>query len=340
MDNSPDQASNPAETLANVLDIISDGVWDWNVVTGHVSRNAGWYRMLEHDVNSLNKDVLTWENVIHPDDYPNVMSHFEDYVQGRMSEYKIQYRCIKADGSPLWIEDSGKIVERLEDGSPARMIGAHTNIHELKMTQEKLAQHSLLIAGKPDGLEQIIQLRTKELADLNEKLQEKVDEIEYIASRDALTGTYNRRMFEQLIDIEIKRAKRYSQPMSVILADIDLFKNINDQYGHSIGDKVLHSVANTLKSHIRDSDLLARWGGEEFAIILPNTHSDTALEMAERLRKYIAELRSYNDIQVTCSFGVTEFSSSDNGDSIFSRMDQALYQAKDSNRNNVKLMPS
>jgi diguanylate cyclase (GGDEF)-like protein/PAS domain S-box-containing protein len=334
------QVSNHAKTLENVLDIISDGVWDWNVVTGHVSRNSGWYRMLGHDEHSLNKDVLTWENVIHPDDYPNVMSHFEDYIQGRVSEYKIQYRCIKADGSPLWIEDSGRIVERLEDGSPARMIGAHTNIHELKMTQEKLAQHALLIPGKPDGLEQIIQLRTKELADLNEKLQEKVNEIEYIASRDALTGVYNRRMFEQLIDIEIKRAKRYSQPMSVILADIDLFKNINDQYGHSIGDIVLHNVANTLKTHIRDSDLLARWGGEEFAVILPNTNADTALEMAERLRKHIAELRSHNGIQVTCSFGVTEFNTQDNGDSIFSRMDQALYQAKDSNRNNVKLMPS
>jgi PAS domain-containing protein len=83
MKSSPEHVPNPAETLKNVLDIISDGVWDWNVVTGHVSRNAGWYRMLEHDVNSLNKDVLTWENVIHPDDYPHVMSHFEDYIQGR-----------------------------------------------------------------------------------------------------------------------------------------------------------------------------------------------------------------------------------------------------------------
>jgi diguanylate cyclase (GGDEF)-like protein/PAS domain S-box-containing protein len=335
MNSSPD----PSNTLEHVLDIISEGVWDWDVPSGHVSRSSGWYRMLGYDKDSLNKDVLTWENVIHPDDYPQVMAHFEEYVSGKIPHYCIQYRCIKADKSALWIEDSGKIVERLENGSPSRMIGAHTNIHEFKTAQEKLSQQAQLIVGDYANLEHIIQVRTHELAELNSKLEDKVEEVEYIASRDALTGVYNRRMFEQLIEIEIKRAKRYSQPMSVILADIDLFKNINDQHGHSTGDKVLYSVANTLLGHIRDSDLLARWGGEEFAIILPNTEADTALEMAERLRHSIAEMRSYNNIQVTCSFGVTEFSPDDNGDSIFSRMDQALYQAKDCNRNNVKLMP-
>ncbi len=328
------------ETLRHVLDIVADGVWNWDVLTGHVSRSAGWYRMLGYDVDSLNQDVLTWENVIHPDDYPNVMAHFEDYVKDRIPAYRIQYRCLKADGTYLWIEDSGKIVERLPDNSPARMIGAHTNIDELRTTQEKLAQQSQLIVGDYADLEHLIKVRTEELAELNETLQEKVLEVEQLASRDMLTGIYNRRMFEQLIDIEIKRAKRYSQPMSVILADIDLFKQVNDIYGHSMGDKVLTSVAETLQEHIRESDILARWGGEEFAIILPNTEADTALEMAERLRHYIAEMRNENNIQVTCSFGVTEYNTEDSGDSIFSRMDQALYQAKDCNRNNVKLMPN
>lgn len=332
--------SNTDKTLQHVLDIVADGVWDWNVLTGHVARNAGWYRMLGYDVDSLKQDVLTWENVIHPDDYPLVMAHFEDYVKGRVPEYRIQYRCIKADGTPLWIEDSGKIVERLPDNSPARMIGAHTNIGELKATQTKLAQQSQLIVGDYANLEHLIKVRTEELAELNKKLQEKVQEVEQLASRDMLTGIYNRRMFEQLIDIEIKRAKRYSQPMSVILADIDLFKQVNDIYGHSMGDKVLSNVAETLQEHIRESDILARWGGEEFAIILPNTESDTALEMAERLRCSIAQMRSDNNIQVTCSFGVTEYNTADSGDSIFSRMDQALYQAKDCNRNNVKLVPN
>lgn len=331
---------NTDETLQHVLDIVADGVWNWDVLTGHVSRSAGWYRMLGYDVDSLNQDVLTWENVIHPDDYPNVMAHFEDYVKDRIPAYRIQYRCLKSDGTYLWIEDSGKIVERLPDSSPARMIGAHTNIDELKTTQAKLAQQSQLIVGDYADLEHLVKVRTEELAELNETLQEKVLEVEQLASHDMLTGIYNRRMFEQLIDIEIKRAKRYSQPMSVILADIDLFKQVNDIYGHSMGDKVLSNVAETLQAHIRESDILARWGGEEFAIILPNTESDTALEMAERLRNSIAQMRSENNIQVTCSFGVTEFNTEDSGDSIFSRMDQALYQAKDCNRNNVKLMPN
>lgn len=329
----------PSLTLEYVMDIISDGVWDWNVLTGHVDRNPGWYRMLGYEVDCLNKDVLTWENVIHPDDYPKVMAHFEDYVSGRVPEYKIQYRCICQDSSAKWIEDSGRIVEQTPEGKPARMIGAHTDIDALKSVQAELEQKTHILEGKYHNLEQIIQERTEELARLNQKLEEKVQEVELIASKDALTDTYNRRMFEQFIEIEIKRAQRYSQPMCVILADIDLFKSVNDLYGHSVGDRVLQNVAHTLKSHIRESDILARWGGEEFALILPNTTTDVALQLGERLRNQIETLTSEQNIKVTCSFGITQFAEEDSGDSIFSRMDQALYLAKDSSRNTIRLMP-
>lgn len=324
-------------TLDYILDIISEGVWDWNIVTGHVARSPGWYTMLGYPVNGLNQDVLTWERVIHPEDLQRVMQHFEAYVNGQSDRYCIQYRCIKYDGSPLWIEDSGQIVERTPQGDPIRMIGAHTNIDDLKVTQAQLYNQSRILKGEFENLEQIIEERTQELELLNRKLAEKVDEIEYIASRDPLTGIFNRRMFEQLLDIEIKRAKRYSQPMCVILADLDFFKEVNDQYGHTTGDKVLLQVAQTLKRLIRESDLIARWGGEEFAIILPNTESETALEMAERLRFSIANQILEEKIQLTCSFGVTKYIPDDSGDSIFARMDQALYQAKGKNRNNVQL---
>ncbi|WP_286237206.1 sensor domain-containing diguanylate cyclase [Neptuniibacter halophilus] len=330
--------SNPEKTLEYVLDIIADGVWDWNILSGHVDRSPGWYRMLGYDVDCFNKDVLTWESVIHPEDLPRVMEHFENYLQGREPLYRIQYRCVCLDGEPLWVEDSGRIVEWTEAGKPARMIGAHTNIHALKTTQKRLEQQNRILQGEYENLEHIVRERTAELAQLNQTLAEKVEEIEYIASRDALTGAYNRRMFEQLIDIEIKRAQRYSQPMCVILADIDLFKEINDRYGHKMGDKVLANVAGLLREHIRDSDVLARWGGEEFAIILPNTLSDMALEMAERLRKLIARQKTDGKVQVTCSFGVTQYHQLDSGDTLFARMDQALYQAKESDRNNVRLM--
>lgn len=126
--------NHPSECLLkDGLDIISDGVWDLNARSGHVDRSSGWYRMPDHEVDSFNKDVLTWENVIHREDYPNVMTRFESYINANIPEYRILYRCVRADGSLLWIENSGKIVERNEDGSVARMIGAHTDINEAKL---------------------------------------------------------------------------------------------------------------------------------------------------------------------------------------------------------------
>ncbi len=325
-------------TLAQVLDIISEGVWDWNALTGRVERSPGWYRMLGYSVDSFNQDVLTWEIVIHPDDYPRVMAHFEDYINGRVAEYRIQYRCITVDGEELWIEDSGKIVEWCENGKAARMIGAHTNIHAAKMAQQQLQRQNRLLKGDNATLEQIIKERTDELAAVNQKLKDKMQLVEQMASYDVLTGVFNRRMFEQLLAIEINRATRYNQPLSVVLADIDCFKEVNDRFGHSVGDQVLSSVAHILHGHIREGDVLARWGGEEFAIILPNSSQEKAMEMTERLRSEIAEGRYEQNIAVTCSFGVTEFITGDGVNSLFARMDRALYQAKNNNRNNVQLL--
>ncbi|WP_372881690.1 PAS domain-containing protein, partial [Psychromonas sp.] len=117
-----EQANN---TLNNILDIINEGVWDWSAKTGHVGRSPGWYRMLGYDVGIFQEDVFTWENVIHPHDYPRVMRHFELYTTGKSDAYSVEYRCKKADGSYLWIRDKGRIVEYDDQGKVARMIGAH-----------------------------------------------------------------------------------------------------------------------------------------------------------------------------------------------------------------------
>jgi len=323
--------------FSDVLDIISDGVWVWNALTGHVDRSPGWYRMLGYEDGCFDNDVLTWENIIHVDDYPGVMAHFEDYTTGRVPVYRIQYRCLKADNSELWIEDSGKIVERTADGSVAMMIGAHTNIHAAKMAQEQLKRHNRLLKGQ-ETLEQIIAERTAELATINLKLEEKIQQVEHIATHDALTGVFNRHMFKNLLEMEIKRSKRYKQPLSLVLADVDLFKNVNDQYGHVVGDQVLCHIANVLGKHLREGDVLSRWGGEEFAIVLPNTTVEQAYDMTDRIRLILAECSFEALISVTCSFGVTGYLDEDSVNAIFARVDKALYQAKSNNRNNVQLI--
>jgi len=326
------------KTLNNILDIISDGVWDWNAVTGKVTRSPGWYRMLGHPINCFDEDVFTWENIIHVDDYDAVMKHFEAYINGEIKEYKIKYRCKKNDGSYIWIEDSGKIVEYTKDKTVARMIGSHSNIHIKESLNEKLRSQNELLLSDNSSLESLVEKRTIELEKLNKQLQEKIELSEYHAAYDIVTGIYTRRKFEEIFIKELNRVKRYSYPLSIILLDIDNFKQFNDNYGHKMGDKILWELSTMLKENIRDIDTVARWGGEEFIIILPNTSKEDAVNKAEHLRQKIEFDVSVDSKKITCSFGITSYIEGDDSNSIFIRSDEALYLAKNNNRNNVKVL--
>lgn len=323
-------------TLNEILDISSEGFWDWNALTGDVNRSPGWYRMLDYDVDEFANTVFTWEAVIHPEDFVRVMKHFEAYINGEIAEYKIQYRCKKSDASYIWIEDSGKIVEKTQNGKVARMIGAHTNIHEAKITNEMLHIQNDLLCTDNLTLENIITKRTNELHDINQKLLQQLEVSQHSASYDTLTGVYNRYMFEEHLKKEMHRAKRYSNALSVILMDIDDFKAINDNHGHKIGDEILIELAILLQKHLRESDIIARWGGEEFIIIFPEMALSQTKHKAEELRKLIENEIFTKSLKVTCSFGVTEYIPGDTLDSIFIRSDDAMYQAKASHKNCVK----
>lgn len=334
-----DSSLNETEkTLSHILEIIQEGVWDWSALTGHVERSPGWYRMLDYDVDCFDKDVLTWENVIHPDDYSRVMQHFEDYLSGENSRYCIEYRCRCSDGSYLWIEDVAKVVERTPEGKIARMIGAHQNIHAAKTAQDELNRQNELLRNDNATLENLVRERTLELHQLNIALQQQLEHIGHIASHDKLTSVYNRHMFEEVFKKEISRAKRYGRPLSLIMVDVDYFKEINDRYGHQSGDVVLRDLADTLQKNLRDSDIIARWGGEEFVIILPNTPFEQAVIIAEDLRATIAGHPFDKGVRLTCSFGVTDYREKDTTDTIFARIDKALYRAKEFERNNVQSM--
>jgi diguanylate cyclase (GGDEF)-like protein/PAS domain S-box-containing protein len=154
---------------------------------------------------------------------------------------------------------------------------------------------------------------------------------------DVLTGLYNRLKFNEEIEREINRSKRYKLPLALIMFDIDHFKNINDTYGHQIGDNVLKEVSNLVREIIRTSDILARWGGEEFMILCPHTKNQDMKILAERLRKKIEEYPFSHGDKVTISVGASIYShSEDNADELLKRVDKALYEAKKNGRNIVK----
>ncbi len=153
-----------------------------------------------------------------------------------------------------------------------------------------------------------------------------------------MTGIYNRRKFEELLDNEMSRAKRYSHPLSLILLDIDNFKYINDSLGHKRGDKVLKYLASLLQKNIRNMDLIARWGGDEFILVLPNTEKKQAKVKADKLKNLIQNTIRIKNITITCSFGVSQFESEDSKVTLFERTDKALFLSKKNNRNTVTLL--
>ena len=158
------------------------------------------------------------------------------------------------------------------------------------------------------------------------------------ATLDALTNLNNRRQFEVRLKQEIATTKRQKNPLCAMMVDIDFFKKVNDTYGHASGDAVLRTVASIIKEHLRESDIPSRYGGEEFAVLLPYTHIEEAKIVGERLRKAVETTPipiDKNNINVTISMGLAEFSPQETGEDLFKRADSALYEAKESGRNRV-----
>lgn len=158
------------------------------------------------------------------------------------------------------------------------------------------------------------------------------------ATLDALTNLNNRRQFEVRLKQEIATTKRQKNPLCAMMVDIDFFKKVNDTYGHASGDAVLRTVASIIKEHLRESDIPSRYGGEEFAVLLPYTHIEEAKIVGERLRKAVEATPipiDKKNINVTISMGLAEFDVKESGEELFKRADSALYEAKEGGRNRV-----
>lgn len=180
-------------------------------------------------------------------------------------------------------------------------------------------------------------VRDVEEMDKRQKLQDLTWDLRLQATTDSLTGLSNRLKFDQVLARELLRAERYKTPLSLVMYDIDQFKAINDRYGHQSGDKVLIELARVVSSNIRETDILARWGGEEFALLAPGTDSLTAHQVAEKLRAVIEQTMFKAVGRITCSFGVAEYLDGDTPETFVSRADAALYQAKTNGRNRVEI---
>ncbi|MEM9771138.1 MAG: GGDEF domain-containing protein [Cyanobacteria bacterium P01_D01_bin.73] len=175
---------------------------------------------------------------------------------------------------------------------------------------------------------------------LENTLKKMMRRLKHASERDPLTQTYNRRKFNYFLQREIDRHHRHQSHFSLLFLDIDHFKKINDTYGHDVGDFAIKSVVSSIETNIRQADTISRYGGEEFAVLLPETNTSAAVQIAENIREYIAS-RKFGAIEkCTISVGVTTFEHSDSIEDLLKRADQALYIAKNNGRNRTEMLAS
>jgi len=220
-------------------------------------------------------------------------------IMQAMHQQKVQ----RIDDEPLWRKDGSSFPVLYSstpvfiDGNITGAVVAFSDISELKKTQK---------------------------------------ELERLSVTDQLTGIFNRTRLDEVLDYEINTARRNQHKFSVIMSDIDNFKLVNDNYGHQVGDEVLKTMVAVLHGRVRLSDTLGRWGGEEFLIICPHTTLDNAMQLAEQLRRHVADIAFPEVGQKTASFGVACYREGDQGDDMMKRADDALYRAKENGRNRVE----
>lgn len=255
------------------------------------------------------KSVEDWATRMHPEDQSWVVDFCVAQSQSGI-DHEADYRALTSDGGYVWIRDVVHVV-RDEAGEVEALVGFMFDISERKKTEEKLA-----------------------------KLQKELEELSF---KDGLTGVANRRMFDSIMQVEWTSARRNAQPLSIIMFDIDYFKQYNDLYGHLQGDECLKQVARLLESAAaRSRDFFARYGGEEFVMVLPETDANSAATVAERCRKLIFKEQiphqaSLVSQMLTVSMGTATLvpSAEHKLSDFIDSADRQLYRAKEGGRNCV-----
>lgn len=170
---------------------------------------------------------------------------------------------------------------------------------------------------------------------ITQEFQKKNDELSEISIRDSLTGAYNRRFLYEHLEYRLASGLSYQQRLGVLMMDLDYFKSINDTYGHNVGDEVLIAFTNTVQTALRSSDILVRYGGEEFVTLLHDVSFEAAQTIAERIRSAVSKLAFNNEIQLTVSIGLVLAQPEDSAEDLIKKADQCLYRAKESGRNQI-----
>lgn len=281
-----------------VLESTSDGVWDWNLQTGTEIFSRRLIEMFGFEVHELAQIPEELDRRTHPDDREQMNRDRKAHFDGLTPTYVNEHRVQCKDGSWKWVLTRGLVVMRDALGKPLRMIGTHTDITARKASEELIRKQ---------------------------------------ADFDTLTGLPNRRMLRDRLDHEIRKSRRDHMQLAILFIDLDHFKEVNDTLGHDRGDQLLKEAARRLRACVRETDTVARMGGDEFTILLAELVDDTDLQrVLKSILDAMAQVFQLGDEQVfvSASVGITMYPvDATDADALLKHADQALYVAKGAGRN-------
>src|SRR5450830_41433 len=275
-----------------------DVVWDWDIKNRVLFLSKRWNEMLGYPTDHTDNGLENWKKIVHVDDLEPTMQALLDHIEGITPTYIREYRAWCKDGSMKWILARGMIMEHDQDGKPLRILGTKADITERKASEMRIIE---------------------------------------LAQFDILTGLPNRALLIDRLEQEIKKSKRTGFPLAVMFNDIDHFKEVNDTLGHQSGDNLLKEAAKRMLSCVRESDTVARFGGDEFTIVLSDLEDISSVErVAKQILQKLAEPFNLDGelVYVSVSIGMTLYpTDADNIQALLKSADQAMYAAKNLGRN-------
>lgn len=290
--------------LSAILEGTRVGTWEWNVQTGATTFNDEWAHIVGYTLQELAPiNIDTWMKLAHPEDLQHSAQKLQAHFSGATAHYEVEARMRHKLGHWVWVLDRGKVTSWTEDGQPLMMYGTHQDITERKQ-QEEMFRHG--------------------------------------AQHDALTGLPNRVLLSDWLERALLAARRDSGELALLFLDLDGFKEVNDAHGHEAGDVVLRTMARRIHACIRASDTLARMGGDEFVVLLPDMKDHRhALTLAEKI---ITEVRrpvtlSQNvSARLSASIGIAFYPEhGTDAQTLTTHADQAMYAAKKGGKNAARI---
>ncbi|MCP4981857.1 MAG: diguanylate cyclase, partial [Gammaproteobacteria bacterium] len=335
-----DLLANQAEAITDIGHFIYD-----EIKQKYLFVSPGLARIYSLGVGELIDQTFAWEGdmrMIHAEDRARVQKAYDKFMADG-KEWQIEYRLLRADGEIRWVREIGRTY-LITHGIPEQTIGVMQDITEQKNSEQE-------IIDARDTLEQQVVERTRELANTVKQLQVEIEEREkiaaelnFLANHDALTGLPSLRLCKDRLDQSLLEARRNRQTSAVMFLDLDGFKKINDQYGHEFGDLVLKTTADRIKAEIRDSDTVARIGGDEFVIILSSLPQNSVAERiaATIIRQIALPLLIDNiEVSISASIGISLYpQNGTTADELIRSADQEMYQVKRQGKNSFAFVKS